>query len=288
MKWNFIRKDTTMKKLLVLFAIGLIFISSGCEDEYTSGFDRTPPAEPSGVYVINGDGVVDIGWKANRERDLQGYNVYYSYSYNGRYELIGSTSNNYFIDYDAVNGEKIYYAVTAYDYDNNESELSRDVVYTIPRPEGFNQSIFDYRRFPSNSGYDFSNYAVVSYNSNDADFFFENYEGTFYLDVWDDSDIQDMGPTTDIYDIEAAPLSGWSPTKDEIAKIGHTYIIWTWDNHFAKIRIRNITRDRVVFDWAYQLVEGSSILKPKKAGENRGKLTRPVLRGAELTTQSSY
>ncbi|MCK7520207.1 MAG: hypothetical protein MZV64_22200 [Ignavibacteriales bacterium] len=70
----------------------------------------------------------------------------------------------------------------------------------------------------------------------DADFFFENYQGTFYLDVWDDTDIQDMGPTNDIYDIPFAPTSGWSTTKDAIAIVGHTYVIWTWDNHFAKIQ----------------------------------------------------
>ena len=98
------------------------------------------------------------------------------------------------------------------------------------------------------------------YDSLDVDFFFENYQGTFYLDVWDDTDIQDMGPTNDIYDIPFAPTSGWSTTKDAIATVGHTYVIWTWDNHFAKIRISNITNDRVVFDWAYQLVEGSILI----------------------------
>ncbi len=267
-----------MKKLLALIVLGIMFISAGCDDEFTSSFDRTPPAAPTGVYVVNGDGMVDIYWRDNRERDLDGYNIYYSYTYNGRYELIGSTSNNYFTDYDAVNGDKIYYAIAAYDYDNNESDLSRDVVYTIPRPEGFNQSVFDYRRFPSNAGYDFSNYQVVAYNDQNADFFFEYFDGTFYLDVWDDSDIQDMGPTNDIWDIAEAPTSGWAATKDEIAQIGHTYVIWTWDNHFAKVRIKNITRDRIVFDWAYQLVEGSPILKAKKTGDVRGTLKRNFTR----------
>ena len=48
-----------------------------------------------------------------------------------------------------------------------------------------------------------------------------------------------------------APINGWSTAKEEIAKVGHTYVIWTWDNHFAKIRVSNITADRVVFDWAF-------------------------------------
>ena len=76
-----------------------------------------------------------------------------------------------------------------------------------------------------------------------------------------------MGQTNDIYDIPFAPTSGWSTTKDAIATVGHTYVIWTWDNHFAKFRISNITNDRVVFDWAYQLVEGETQLKPSANGE---------------------
>jgi hypothetical protein len=70
-----------------------------------------------------------------------------------------------------------------------------------------------------------------------------------------------MGQTNDIYDIPFAPTSGWSPTKDARAYVGHTYVFWTWDNHFAKIRISSITNERMVFDWAYQLVEGEIMLK---------------------------
>ncbi len=170
--------------------------------------------------MLNGDNRVDLTWNDNRESDLSGYNIYYSDSYDGKYYPIGSTAYNFFIDYDAVNGDTYYYAVTAYDYNGNESDLSRDVIYATPRPEGFNQSIFDYRRFPNNSGYSFSFYSVVAYDDIDVDFFFENYQGDFYIDVWDDTDIQDVGPTYDIYDIPFAPTTGWSPTKDASSNSG--------------------------------------------------------------------
>lgn len=165
------------------------------------------------------------------------------------------------MDNGAVNGTTYYYAVAAFDYNGNESELSYDVVYSTPTPMGFNQTIFDYLRFPSTSGYTFTDYSVVPYDDLSTDFFFENYQGTFYLDVWDDTDIQDMGPTNDIYDIPYAPTSGWSTTKDAFAIVGHTYVIWTFDNHFAKVRIKNITPDRITFDWAFQLVQGDTQLK---------------------------
>lgn len=265
------------KRILIIISILLVTFLTACNVNDSYYEDYTPPSPPTGIQVLNGDERVDISWNHNRESDVAGYNVYYSYSYNGRYTLIGSTANNYFIDFGANNGEKYYYAVTAYDYNGNESELSFDVVYAVPRPEGFNQTIFDYRRFPNNAGYSFSNYSVVRYDDQNSDVFFENYQGTYYLVVWDDTDIQDMGYTNDIYDIPYAPSSGWSPSKDVIAKVGHTYVIWTWNNHFAKIRVKNITPDRIVFDWTYQLVEGEPMLKPSVKGGIRKPLDKSTL-----------
>ena len=265
-----------MKKLsiYIIILITTVLIQS-CEvyEPYYYEVDTTPPSPPTGAVVSNGDDRVYLFWNLNRELDIAGYNVYYSDSYDGKYYLIGSTVYDNFIDYDAANGETYYYGICAYDYNGNESELSRDVIYATPRPEGFNQAIFDFRRFPNNSGYSFSEYSVLNYDNINTDFFFENFEGDFYLDVWDDTDIQDMGLTSDIYDIEFAPTTGWSPTKDAIAIVGHTYVIWTWDNHFAKIRISSITSDRMVFDWAYQLQEGNIQLKTSGTLEERNPLS---------------
>ena len=259
-------KRRRLSLALLTGLIGLILLG-GCTDDLYNSYDNTPPYPPENIYTITGDNRVDIGWDHNHESDVAGYNVYYNYTYEGEYTLIGSTTDNYFIDFDAVNGETYYYAVTAYDYDGNESELSYAEVYDTPRPEGFNQAVFDYTYYPETSGYDFSDYLVVAYDDMAADFFFENYSGTFYLNVWDDTDIQDMGSTYDIYDISYAPQTGWIPLIDgdnvkyTEAIEGHTYVIWTWDNHFAKIRIRTMTSERMVFDWAYQLVEGNQELK---------------------------
>ena len=268
-----------MKKIAILaFLITSAFILSSCDvNNYFDESDYTSPAPPTNIQVLNGDSRVDIYWDNNRESDVAGYNIYFNYTYDGRYELIGSTSGTHFADLEAVNGNKYYYAVAAYDYNGNESELSYDVIYSTPRPEGFNQSIFDYRRFPNTAGFTFNNYSSVPYDDQTADFFFELYNGTAYLDVWDDTDIQDMGATSDIYDIPYAPESGWSTTKDAIAIVGHTYVIWTYDNHFAKVRVKNITSDRVVFDWAFQLVEGEPQLKLVVKGSTDRKLNKEQL-----------
>lgn len=251
-----------MKIQFFLIALSTLLIS-GCimENHFTDYVDLQPPSPPKNIYTISGDNWLEIRWQFNYEKDVQAYNIYRSYSYNGEYRYIGTTSKNYFIDYSVRNGITYYYGITAVDYSGNESDLSYEVIYDTPRPEGYNQTIFDFRRFPNLAGYDFSNYSVVPYDNDNCDMFFENYNGTFYMVVYDDTDIQDMGPTSDIYDIDKAPISGWSPTKDVKLYEGHSYVVWTWDNHFAKFRVKYLTPERIVFDWAYQLAEGNRELK---------------------------
>jgi hypothetical protein len=249
--------------LLLLFPLLLI----GCNNSVEPAYDTVPPPPPSNVKVTAYSNEVDITWKRSTAYDFSHYNVYVNSSYQGDYLRIGSTTTNFFADIDAVNGTPYYYAVTAVDLNGNESELSYDMAYAIPRPEGFNEIVYDFRNYPDNAGFSLAQHLRVPYDSQDADFFFENYNGVYYLDVWSDTDIQDAGPTSSIYDITVAPVTGWVPVqqgeniKYAPAIIGHTYIIWTVDNHFAKIRISNITPQRVQFDWAYQLIEGETHLK---------------------------
>lgn len=254
--------------LVLMLAFGVI----GCQ-KFSSDFaDTTPPARPVGLWTETGDNFIELLWDDNRDNDVAGYNVFVSSSYDGRYELIGSVRAPYFNDTGARNGSTYYYAVTAYDYDGNESELSRDVAYDIPRPEGYGVVLDDYRRVTGTSGYDFSRYGVVPYNDLYADMYFENYLGVFYMNVRDDSDIQDMGTTGSILDIRQAPSSGWSTTHDVRLVAGHTYVVWTWDDHYAKFRVANISPSRVTFDWAYQLQESNPLLK--RAKNSSGERTR--------------
>jgi hypothetical protein len=119
---------------------------------------------------------------------------------------------------------------------------------------------------------------------NSTDFFYDYFEGDFYLNVRKDTDIQDMGFTNSFLDITYAPLNGWieiigdDNVKYTLAEVGHTYVIWTWDNHFAKIRINSITAERVVFDWAYQLLEGEQQLKTNRNSSERKELQKQVIK----------
>jgi len=82
----------------------------------------------------------------------------------------------------------------------------------------------------------------------------------YYLKAGNDDDIHDFGYIDSIDNIDYAPLNGWSQTGKVEAIAGHGYIIWTKDNHFAKIRINSIYDNHIIFDWAYQSEKGNSEL----------------------------
>jgi hypothetical protein len=249
-----------MNRIITFIASILLLFTLGCETENFLT-DTTPPSPPTGLTLLSLDNQVNLDWNNSRETDVVGYNVYVSSSYAGRYVLIGSTHNIYFDDKEAVNGRTYYYAVTAYDESDNESDLSKDKVYATPRPEGFDVIITDYRTQPSTAGYDFSTKSILNYDHLSTDIFFENYNGTYYMDVWDNADIKDMGMTSSFDDITIAPMSGWSTTKDVLLAVGKTCVVWTYDDHYAKFRVVSLSPSRIVFDWSYQLQKGNPNLK---------------------------
>jgi hypothetical protein len=246
--------------------IGLILsvtLMVGCR--HSIYLDATPPSPPQGILATAMDNAVDISWLPNPEPDVAGYKIWVSDQYDGKYHVLGNVDGVKFLDYGARNGNRSYYGVTAYDYDGNESDLSTDLVYATPRPEGFGTKLNDYHGSPNLSGYDFSTYSIGNYNDDFTDVFFESASGRFYLNVWNDSDIQDMGYTKSLYEIAAAPSAGWTPSRSVEAIPGHTYIVWTWDDHYAKVRVRDVTSSRVTFDWAYQIAQSNPELKRQLA-----------------------
>lgn len=270
-----------MKTISLFFAIILLLNILGCDDhrDRIIEYDTTPPLPPVGIRTISLDNSVEIRWIDNQETDISGYKIYVSNSFNGRYDLLGSSSKTSFVDRGARNGITYFYAVTAYDFSGNESELSRDVVYDTPRPEGFNVLLQNRYVSPNTSGYDFSAYSIVNYDTDMTDFYVEfTQKGIPYFVVWEDSDIQDMGFSIDLDEITSAPTEGWSPTKDAHLILGHTYVIHTWDNHYAKIRVKDIRTNTVQFDWAYQTSKGNTELRPMNASPTRHRksLTSPA------------
>ena len=256
--------------------LGLVLIATmmiGCEKSFF--VDTTPPSPPQGIRAVALDNAVELTWLGNPEPDVAGYKIWVSDRFDGRYLVLGSVNSAKYVDYGAKNGTRSYYGVTAYDFDGNESELSTDLVYATPRPEGFGTKLNNYRTAPNLAGYDFSTYSVGDYKDDFTDLFFESNNGRYSFNVWDDTDVQDMGYSKSLYDIAVAPSAGWSPSKSVEAIPGHIYVIWTWDDHFAKVRVREVTAVRATFDWAYQVATSNPELKRQMAPDGSRTL-RPL------------
>ena len=253
-------------------AVMLPFVA-GCEDENPVVVD-TPPFPPDGVFSITGDGVASIYWNANWEDDLAGYAVYRSTTDPGPYFFIDevAASETFYDDTDVVNGETWYYAVTAFDRAGQESELSRESVFDTPRPEGFGLVLVELGQDPSRAGYDFSSLSGIPQAAalGTTDIFFESAGGVQFLRAKVGVDIQDYG-LIDLPYVDYAPETGWSPTGQAEAIIGHSYIVRITSGqgiNYAKLAVKAVASSTVTLDWAYQVVVGNPELT-RVAGGSR-------------------
>jgi len=267
--------------LMVLTIFAVVLIIQGCtfkSDEVIVG-DNSAPAAPRGVYSISGDGQVVVKWYPNQEKDLEGYVIYRSLTKNGDYkelDTVGDKVTSY-VDDNVKNGTTYYYAVSAIDFDDNESDLSPEIVEDTPRPEGEEVKLMDYIVEPSRSGFDFSEYdrGPQAYDKKNVDIYFGVDTDISVPYIYTDNDIkmQDLGYTDSMDEVDISPTKGFTTLFVE-AIIGHTYAFLTPDGHYAKVRITDVyvdwvgnnVRDAwVKFDWAYQLQTDNPDLAPKKS-----------------------
>jgi len=258
-----------MKKIVLISSLFTIAFIAGCDmyvvDDCPTWHhcndcycDNNPPPVPSGVHSVTGDGYVYVYWTPVSSSDLAGYDIYRGNGPTGYYDYIGSAGCASFTDYSVGNGETYYYAIASYDLCGNESELSYDLVYDTPRPEGHSYYLWASEYYPSDGGYDFSEYSVVTWDYPTCDFYFGHDSIGYYICAANDyTDILDWGYAYSLSDVDQAPESGWSIYADLEAVENHAYIIWTADNHFATVLIRDISGERMCFDWSYQLDPGN-------------------------------
>jgi hypothetical protein len=265
-------RKTTLRVLtgLVLAFWGAVFIGcENCDDCRVVVVDDTPPDAPQGVYSITGDEAVYIYWYESPEPDISHYWVWRSEeALEGPYERKWKTYDNYYVDREVENGSTYYYAVTAIDFDGNESEeLSWDDVQDTPRPEGSGVVLWDVREEPHVSAFGFKKAQVVDWEASSADIFFE-YDtelGAFFVWVANyDTYIQDFGYTGSLDELDWAPEVGWSEVGWLEAVLGHSYYVYTVDRHYAKFRVDYLDyRDgSVEISWAYQTVQDWPELVP--------------------------
>ena len=88
-----------------------------------------PPAAPSGLSAVGGDGFVSLTWNANLESDLAGYDVYRSTEATGGYSRLNEVllTSPTFTDNQVRYYTTYYYVVRAVDRDSLESPASSPV-----------------------------------------------------------------------------------------------------------------------------------------------------------------
>ena len=242
---------------------------------YVSGDDDQAPPVPSGVTTTTGDGIIWVEWNPiNGIPDLAGFYVWRSTD-NFDFFWIATVGKNVteYEDDDVINGVTYYYGISSFDEDGNESSVSFDYesAFDTPRPEGFDEVIYD-SNDPVHehlSGFDFSREERVPWDASRCDISFE-YDDTpgitaFFIWLgWNGLVIQDMGYTDHFDDITYAPQTGWSEFPYVEAIVGHTYVLLTEDNHYAKVRVTDFDSFpayRMTFDWGYQIDPGNRELK---------------------------
>ena len=252
--------------MCAILAVTLIgcYIDANVEDDK----DLEPPAVPRGVRTITGDGYVVIEWYPNAEFDLDGYTIWRSEN-NNDFDAIADVSKNTteYTDRDVRNGRTYYYAVSATDYDDNESDLSPENAWDTPRPEGRNIILDDYQLEPDRSGFDFSNprRGAIAWDDRATDIYFGLDQEVFvrYLYSDNETEMQDLGYHDYFDDVDVVPDIGYTTLFVELIE-GHIYAFVTPDGNFAKIHVRRLTDDDVEFDWAYQTVPENVQLAPAK------------------------
>jgi hypothetical protein len=293
--------------LIGMAALGVL--AAGCDSEdCVNCVPLPPPVVPTGVHSISGDDEVIVQWydisyapyDGRYNENVVSYRVYSRYFVQGDendpnrvFYLIGevawdqnydnATGLHWFVDAEAVNGERYEYAVAAVNAAGAESALSYEFVTDAPLPMSATPL-----RIADGQGIDFvpvPPYArVVQAGAGDLQVAYANkipYLQTSSGDVR----IQDFGVFTDAYGglifegVSWAPADGYSNTGVVEVVAGHIYVIEIYDPmartlHYAKVGITSVESNAIQAHWAYQLIPGLPELSAP--AERGGAGTEPV------------
>ena len=275
--------------VLPLFVLGVLL--SGCGRDHTTS-PSVPPAAPRGLFSITGDHQVTLVWLANTEPDVSAYRIYSAPCPQGQdceadlvAEIPAPPGEEYveYVVHGLANGVPRFYAVSAVGRGGREGPMSSGNVFDTPRPAGTGQVIDNFLVSHRGVGYDFSAFTSTNVTDPPTDIFYGYYEdstGFLHQQVFVpdySTDIQDAGYSKSLDAVDFAPDSGWSPSGTVEAIVGHNYVVWTRDSHFAKFRITTVSPTAMQFDWAYQVDMSNRELKARRALEGQGPRRRPVV-----------
>lgn len=302
-------RSRSSKMILLSGLLLLPLVLGGCDsdDDCVTCLDTAPPVVPTGVHSISEDNNVVVRWHdisyspydGTYSPNVVAYIIYSRYftpgdenDPNRQFYVIGEVAwdenfewapeldawVHYFNDWDAVNGERYEYAVSAVNEAGVESALSFEFVIDAPLPMDTSGVILFGSDDPtdpnsSESGFDFSDLQSVAVDPWAA--------GSLYdIRIFHQSDvphvqsaangvrIQDAGMFVDggalVFEgVSEAPDDFYSETGTLELVLGHIYVVEIQrpELHYAKFGITQRGTNWVEIVWAYQTIPGLPELK---------------------------
>ena len=240
---------------IIALGFALAALTLGCHerDRIVAIDIDSAPFRVDGVRSITGDDRVTVEWRENQESDIAYYKVYRNGAPTGTFTLIGEVNSPPFVDLSVTNGVTYYYAVSAVDDAGQESaELSYENVFDTPRPEGTNLTLTNANTNDALSGLDFSDRSRQGSADSQTDLYYAAAGGSYLVYTVGGTLIQDTGYIA-LRDVDFAPPAGWSADGIVEAIPGHSYIVLTADNHYAKFEVVSRDANGMTVNWAYQI-----------------------------------
>ena len=240
---------------------------------------------PLGLTSVTLDRAIHLEWQDNAVSStvatFDHYRVYSSAysSAKGTCEapwyFEGSTVSDAFLVGNLPNGQSRCFAVSAVSFEGQESTWSNARLDT-PRSDAKNVLVYVAETKADSAGFLFNDetpkiLGVVSPAARaDADFTLSRHaDGTVWLTparVGSTVRLYQATAVADLSAIDRAPLTGYASTPLEVTP-GLAYVFQlqeTDGTHFGVLRVQFVTKDFIVFDWAYQDGVGNPELAKRK------------------------
>lgn len=236
---------------------------------------------PLGLASISLNGAVQLTWSSNAVDASHGtfdhYRVY-STAYDGtrgvctaNWVVEGTTVSDAFLAGNLVNGVSRCFAVSAVTRDGHESDWS-DARLDTPRYDARNAFVYATAARADSSGFLFIDETdrrlgvVAASARTDLDLTVERHsDGSLWFAPGRSGvtmTLYSAKPVADLTSIDRAPPTGFANvTTEALAGYAYVFRVQKADGvHFAAIRVDFVTKDYVVFDWAYQSAPGNAEL----------------------------
>ncbi|RKZ13569.1 hypothetical protein DRQ50_10260 [bacterium] len=290
--------------LLIVPALALV----GCSEEDCLNCVELPrPVVPTGVESVSLDNLIYVQWvdvtyepyDLEYNENVVGYRIYSRYFVDGdeddldrKFFPIGFVDwdenfdqdygLHWFYDYDAINGERYEYAVTAVNAAGRESDLSYELVTDAPLPmSAASEEIFDSGSstpaVAALGGFDFSRLEAGRVDpaapgtTADIRVVFEG-DVPYVEAVGQNVSLLDAGVYSFddgslFFDgVSVAPWNGWSATNHLELVVNHIYVaeiiepssdpLYPNELHYAKFGVVRVGTRSVRIHWAFQTIAG--------------------------------